>query len=370
MHNLQRYFIVISLVICSLELAGQIKIYSDEGLKQEIRENIDSLYNYNFDALDEDYNLYNNKFPDYPFPDLYYTLGLYWKYFPITPSSPFEKTYLKKLKNAIRTSEKILKKRGDDTEMSFFHLMSRLFIMQYYADNGMSSEVVSHIKPAYKMITSGFDYTNQLVDFHFTTGVYNYYREYYPQKYPMYKPVAFFLPDGNATEGLNQLKYNWQHGVFLHAESLFFLTYIYFYFERNYSEALFYSNHLIRDYPRNWLYRIYHIQILLMLKKYDEAQVHIEILEQNRHSNDFYHLAARLYRGILAEKTERNYYKAAQFYQEVLSGFGKYGDFTNSYKSVAYFGLSRIYKDSNKKLSKDYRKKAEHLSVFSHITFD
>jgi len=370
MHNFHRFFIITLLGICTLQSAGQMKIYSDNSLKQEIRGNIDSLYNNNFDAMEGDYNAYSSQTPDYPFPDLYYALGLYWKYFPITPSSPNEKTYLKKLKSAIRISEKNLKRNDNDIEISFFHLMSRLFIMQYYADNGMSSEVVSHIKPAYKMVTYGFDYTNQLVDFHFTTGVYNYYREYYPQKYPIYKPVAFFLPDGNAAEGLKQLKYNWQHGVFLHAESLFFLTYIHFYFEQNYSEALFYSNHLISDYPKNWLYRIYHIQILLMLKKYDQAEMHIQVLEQNRHSNDFYHLAARLYMGIVAEKKEKNYYKADKYYQDALSGFEKYGNFANSYRSVAYFGLSRIYQDSNKKLSKDYRKKAEHLSVFSHITFD
>ena len=265
----------------------------------------------------------------------------------------------------------MLKKDENNPEAIFFHLMSRIIIMQYYADNKLSSKLIPHLGPAYKMITKGFDLTNDITDFNFSTGVYNYYREYYPKAYPVYKPVALFFPDGNAELGLKQLEQNWQDGVFLSSESLFFLTYISLYFEKDYKQALKYVKYLDEEYPNNLLYVSYNLQTLLLLNKYNKAKKEISRLESIPHENDFFKIAAKVYYGIIYEKKDKDFIKAEKYYKEALSQLKEYGGFANSYSSFAYFGLSRIYNlKKDKKTARKYHKKAIELATYPHITFN
>lgn len=353
-----------------MNLGAQTYMLKDTLLVKKVKQSIDSIYDYNFNSSDETYNELRTKYPHHPFPDLFYSINLYWKYFPITPGSPHEPIYLEKLNSSIDKSEQLLEKDENNPEAIFFHLMSRMLIMQYYADNNLSSKVLTHLGPAYKMVIKGFEMTDDLADFNFSTGVYNYYREYYPRVHPAYKPVAYFFPDGNAQLGLKQLEFDWHHGVFLHPESLFFLTYINLYFEKDYRKALKYAKQLGKEFPNNLLYVSYNLQTLLLLNKYNKINKSISKLENFPHENDFFKIVAKIYRGIVCEKKEKDFAQAEQYYSEALTQLEKYGDFANTYSSIAYFGLSRIYSSTDTKIARKYQKKALDLAIYPHINFN
>lgn len=354
----------------TFNLDAQSYFLSDTLFVKRVEKNIDSIYNYNFELVDNIYTELLRKYPNHPFPDLFYSTSLYWKYFPIIPGCSSEELYLKKINSAIDKAEKMLEKNENNPEAIFFHLMSRMLIMQYYADNSLSSKVVTHLGPAYKMVSKGFELKNNLSDFNFSTGVYNYYREYYPKTHPVYKPFAYFFPDGDAKLGLKQLEYNWQHGVFLHSESLFFLAYINLYFEKDYRNALKYVKQLEKEFPNNLLYISYNLQTLLLLNKYNKANTLISKLENSPHENDFFKITAKIYRGIICEKKEKDLKKAEKLYSEALHQLEKYGAFANTYSSIAYFGLSRIYNHTDKKIARKYQKKALELAIYPHINFN
>ena len=61
-------------------------------------------------------------------------------------------------------------------------------------------------------------------DFYFFTGVYNYYREAYPEAYPVYKPLALLFPKGSKTKGLEDLLIASKNSIFLKAEAFSFLS--------------------------------------------------------------------------------------------------------------------------------------------------
>lgn len=368
--KLMKRLLIFIFFLQSLNLFAQSYFLSDTINVKKVEKCIDSIYNYNFNDVEQIYFELCKKYPDHPFPDLFYSTNLYWKYFPITTGNYPEALYLEKLNSAIVKAEKLLEKNEDKPESIFFHLMSRLLIMQYYADNNLSSKVISHLGATYKMLTKGFELGGDLSDFNFSTGVYNYYREYYPKAHPVYKPFAYFFPKGDAQLGLKQLEYNWQNGAFLHYESLFFLVYINLYFEKDYREAYQYIKMLEKDFPNNLLYTSYHVQILLLLKKYDKLDDLISKLENNPHENDFFKTTAKLYRGIITEKKYKDFVKAEKQYIQVINQFKKYGDFANSYSSVAYFGLSRIYNTTDKKVARKYQKRALELAVYPHINFN
>lgn len=366
---MRHVLIVIFLFQVSL-LAAQPYFLSDTVDARNIKKEVDLIFDFEFQNTDSVYSDLTQKYPDHPLPDLFYSFQIYWKHFPITPSSNYETMYLSKLKSSIEKGEKMLEISPNNYEVIFFNLLSRMLILQYYADNKLSSKLIPHVRPTYRLVVKGFELTNELVDFNFSTGVYNYYREYYPEAHSVYKPIAFFFPEGNAKKGIKQLKHSWKNGVLLHSESLFFLTYIHLYFEKDFSKGLTYAKQLDKEYPNNPLYITYHLQSLLLMNRYKKADELICRIETLSHQNDYFKIIAGVYRGIICEKRDKNLIKAEKYYLEALLNLKKYGEFANTYSSIAYFGLSRIYQLKDKELSKKYKKAALDLAIYPHINFD
>lgn len=362
-----RFFAVL-LFFLSFNCFAQQSILNDTSYVNELREQINDLYNFNFVHSNSVNDNMLKQYPDHPFPDLYYSLTLYWKYFPITTESTHEPEFLSKLNSSILKAEKRFEEKETD-ETVFFNLMGRMLLMQYFADNQASSNLISQLKPSYKMLVKGFDLQDSFSDFKFSSGVYNYYREFYPKTHPIYKPVAYFFPKGDAKKGIKLLENNSKHGTFLHKESLSFLVYISMYFEQDYKMTLKYSKKLTKDNPNNLLFLSYHIQTLLLQKKYSKAKELIPQLK-DKHSTDFFIALSNLYLGIIAEKKDKNFLDAKNYYLKSLQLLSKYGNFANTYNSISYFGLSRIYSTSDIKKSNGYRKKANKLVIFPHINFD
>ncbi len=354
----------------TISLTAQESILSDSVFMLRLKTEVDSIYNFQYKNSEKTYIELEEKHPDHAFTQLFYALMLYWKYFPITPESEYHDEYINRIENAILAAENILDEDKNNTESIFFNLMSRMFIMQYYADNQMSSKVIPHLSRSYKMITSGFDLKEDMTDFYFTTGIYNYYSEAYPKAHPIYKPIAYFFPKGNIELGLQQLEYNWKNGSFLGTESLFFLIYINLNFEANYSAALHYLKPLNDSYPNNPLYISYRIKTLLMLKEYELASEYILKLKQMKTKNDYFLIVSEIYEAVILEKRNHNQTKAATKYAKAVQSLEKYGNYGNAYSSFAFYGLSRIYSEKDKKKAKEYRKIADDLAVYPHINFD
>ena len=61
-------------------------------------------------------------------------------------------------------------------------------------------------------------------DFYFFTGLYNYYREAYPEAHPIYKVLAFLFPRGDREKGSAELQNAGANSIMLKAEAYSFLV--------------------------------------------------------------------------------------------------------------------------------------------------
>ncbi len=360
----------IYLLLTSFLIHAQKSILSKPEILKEIEVELDRLYNFNFDSAWQFENKLETSYPKSPLPPLFTATKMYWQYFPITPNSPYHNAFVQNIDLSIGKSEKMLSNDKNNSEAAFLNLMARLLIMQYYSDNHESSQVLPHVRRAYAMVRKGFDLTNTITDFNFSTGLYNYYREAYPEKHPVYKPVAYFFRKGDKSLGIKQLEHNWKHGVFLDAESLSFLVFISLNFEENYKKSARYTRELYKSYPDNPLYISYRIRTLLLLERYHRAEQLIEELESKSDGNDFFRMMVKVYQGIVEEKKNKNPEFAEKLYLEAIELGKNYQPFANDRISYAYFGLSRIYENTNPKKSKEYRERAKSLSSYMHLNFD
>ncbi len=344
------------------------QILTDTASFKIIERCIDDIYNYRFTEADSKCNLLNNKYPGHPVLRLLHGMIIYWQNYPMLPGSAYEKVYIDDMLTSIHQSER-KDSREDDSESLLVNLCARGMLLQYYAEIENTSETFPLAKSTYPHIRKAFKYTSSYYDFNFFAGLYNYYREAYPEAYPIYKAFAFLFPRGNKEEGIRQMQIAARYSLLLKAESFSFLAWISSSFEHNFQLATNYSKMLHDLYPYNTEYQTEYIRNLLLTKRYEEAEALINSGNKEI-KNPFFLAVFEIFTAILNEKEYKNNKMAQQLYEKGLRDISPFSTFGNEYAAYAYFGLSRISEaKGDKKNRKAYHKKASDLAVFKNIDF-
>lgn len=362
-------YISLFIVLNSVTITINAQILKDTASLRLVKDGIEDIYNFRFDEAREVCRKLNLAYPGHP--DIFLIRGMitYWEHYPLIPSSPARAMYEKDMRRCIELCEE-KNNTKDDAEYLLANLSARGMLLLFYADNDISKEVFPLAISTYQYIRRSFDYTSAYTDFYFFTGLYNYYREAYPEAYPAYKALAFLFPKGDRLKGMKDLHIAARNSILFKAESASFLSAICLSFENNYGQAYEHSKYLHELYPDNIQYLSVYIKNILLMKYYDEAEIHLKYLSA-RNINSYHKSQLAIYNGILQEKKYYNNKIAEQYYLEGIAGMAIFGYFGNEFAAYGYFGLSRISKlngDTNTR--KIYLKKAIELAEFEKVDFD
>jgi hypothetical protein len=355
---------IVSLTIAVNPAKGQV--LKDTATFRMMCKGVDYIYNMQFTKAREVFREVARIYPDHPIIYVYKGLITYWENYPLTPASPQKEAFEKDMEKAISICDKY-PNLENDPEYLLANIGARGLLLLFYADNDLTKEVIPLASSTYQYVKLSFNYTKTYADFYFITGLYNYYREAYPDAHPVYKSIAFLFPKGDKARGLKEMQYASKNAVVLKAESFSFLSGIYISFENNFDKAYQYSKALYDLYPRNLQYISMYIKNLLLVKRYDEAENLIKKYI-DRNDNNFFNGQLLIYNGILSEKKYRDYRQAQLYYNNGIKELESYGEIGTETMAYGYFGLSRITAD--KHLRKDYRKKAIDLAAFKNVNFD
>lgn len=344
------------------------QIFSDSASLYLIKDGADKLYNFQFREAEESFHKVSLNYPGHPANLLLSALMKYWRNYPLLQSSQISKGFVNDLELCIELCES-KEHQGDDEEYLMVNMCARGMLLLYYSDNGISSDVFKLAATTYPYIRDALDKTSEYADFYVFTGLYNYYREAYPEAYPIYKALAFLFPGGDKKKGLEQLKLAGQNSIVLRAEAYSFLSYILTNFENDYTRSTETSKILYELYPVNPQYKIAYIKNLLLSRKYDEAELVINT-KGDGHGNRFYGAQLHICEGILQEKKYFNNKLAVQYYERGLREIASFQNYAREYSAYAYFGLSRISESNDENARKEYRKKALDLASFKNVNFD
>ena len=354
-------------ILSTLSLNAQL--LRDTTTLKLVKQDIDYIYNLQFEKAQEVYTKIVNTYPQHPIGYLLKGMMNYWENYPLLHTSQSHVSFEEDMRECIKLSE-LNEKPEDRAEYLLADLCSRGFLLLFYDDNDLIMEVTPLTISTYKYIRRSFDFTSGCTDLYYFTGLYNYYREEYPKMYPVYKSLVFLFPPGDLDAGIKQLQTAALSAVVLRAESAIVLVGTFLGFENNLQQSTYYCKTLHDNYPANGIYLEMYIRNLLLMKKYDEAEKLISESSVTEGSN-FVRAQLTILNGLLREKKYNDYKLARQYYNKginELSLFGKYG---NEYTAYAYFGLSRITTyDDEKHTRKIYRKEAMKLAEFKKIDFD
>jgi hypothetical protein len=369
--NLRLIFLQLTLLI-PISVLTSTQAWSQNGLsiKPEevrlIRQAIDSIYNMNFAAADPVIKKLDERIPDYPGVTLLKAFYYNWKHKPIkTGSMPFEK-FEYYLGQTIELAAKRLDEDDEDVEGIFFSLSANSFLAQLYADNQLTMKALGAAKNSYGYVKEGFDLIEEFPEFYFPCGIYNYYRERYPEEHPFYKPFLWIFRSGDKAEGLRMLKLGAEKGIFTKAESLTYLYHIYLHYERKPEVGMEYIQKLHRQYPGNLTYTFLLVENMLYLNQYKSAYAHIEDLLYS--SNDFYRYTGYIFDGWYQEKYKNDAEAARRAYEHAVTLSEASNVGTLHHESLLYLGLGRVYESLNMKdEAKESYKTSVKMAEYSHI---
>lgn len=365
-----RYSIPILILLFFLKpLSGQKNLLESPETLVYVKNGLDAIYSFDFSEGDANISLVQEKYPDHPAVPFMKALKIYWENFPLIPDHQKSEEFSVLMENCIDLSRSRLEENPEDMEAIFFDLFGRAFYVMFWADNGKPGKVIPHLNTLYKHTREGFSLMEVFNEFYFTTGLYNYYIEAYPEKHPAYKSIVSLFQDGDMTLGLKQLQYCAENTIFLRVEAKLFLSLLYLNYENDPDSSSIFASELYTEFPNNPFYAGKYLEILIYNEKYFFAPVILKRLRDQDHP--FALMQYKLFSALILEKTENKYSEARKLYEEALELSLEYGYFTNHYSAIAYMGIGRYFQQKgNTSKARKYFRMAEKNTTYDYVLDD
>lgn len=347
-------FLYLVLFLFPISLQAQ-KLIDQPVSVEKVQKVVDYIYGFQFAKAESAIKQLEPKIGRHPAYSLLQALQMYWQYYPLQQDTKPHYEYEKLLLITADRAGEILKKDKDDVEGVFFSLAAYGYLTSYYADKGNLLKTINYAKKSYSFLQEGMDLKNKYEEFYFTTGLYNYYREKYPENHAAYKPFIWFFQSGDKEEGIAQLNKAANQAVFTRTEALNYLYHIHLHYESNPQEAFQYTKRLHGNYPDNEVFLIFYIENLLALEKITNV---IPLIEKIDRQEPFYRLTRNLFEGMVEEKFFKKQDEALQKYASAV----KYAQDANTdvdhYIAQSYAGMARCYdaKGMQDKARANYKK--------------
>lgn len=364
---MKKHFIFLLICLLSGTWAGaQVSYLNRPDLLDQVDSCLQHTYNFSFQKARVFQQELARTTPRHPAPPFLEALIVYWENFPLHPKDAASDRFINLMNRSIRYAENYTENQRTHLEGVFFDLFCRAFKAMFWADNGKAGKVAPDLRTMYKHTKEGFDLKEQFSEFYFSTGLYNYYIEAYPEAHPVYKPMLSFMHKGDKRAGLLQLNHSINHTMYLKVEAMLFMSLIQLHFENDLNTAAIYAERLIREYPRNLYYQGHLVIILLHQHRYQRVQ---EVLDSMRTQNDAYSEMIRTTaQAFMAEKVSKNDRVAGKRYLTVIDLADTFGPFANKYKAIGYMGLSRLNAEKGLRgEARRYARKASHHTAYNFI---
>ena len=322
-----------------------------------IKKGMNYIYNYEFQKSQKVIGQLEASMEKSAVPDLMKALQVFWRHYPVFQKDEELELYQSYLNKSYLRSLEVLSLDPDNPEAIFMAMASQGLIAESYAESGRSFRAVRAAKRAYNYIKYGTRKMRSFEEFYLSTGLYNYYREYYPEAHPIYKPFMSFFMKGDKEVGIQQLEYAAKNASISHVIAKYYLSYIYMRYEYVPSEALRQGKNLHQSYPNNDLFSAIYLESLIINNIYNNVTVDLaNKLQANR--SPYLKIYGVLFMGIIEEKKNKDLSRAEKLYRQSLEIIDRYEMEQSHLEAYAYLGLGRIYQVKKDPQARDYFKES------------
>ncbi len=338
---LRTSYLLLSLCLTFQNAIGQdLPLFNNEELLAMVDRGGDLIYNGYHDSSLQVIDSIEARLPGHPIAPMMRAMNIAWKDQPMRTTRPLFAEHQKELNNTQAAADKILLERPDDLEAKFFNMTVHGLQAEYYATEGSYIKAMGHAQKTYALIKETMEETDKSPEFYFLAGLYNYFREMYPERHPIYKPLMWFFKSGDVQRGLTQLDSAVYHSKIVKIEAGLYLSYIYLRYENRPDSAETILKHLHGLYPNNSYFQAKLVECLVLQEKYEQALPFIQNMMD--HEVPYYQLCGLTYQAIYFEKVLSSNSRAEKYYEMAIEKGEEIKDRGEYYRSLSYLGLGRI----------------------------
>lgn len=336
---------------------AQVSILNNKEAEPIIQDALFHIYNFEFDQAQISIKELKTKIHHHPAVYFLESMCIYWEMVPVTAAHPKFGQYEKLLEKTLLQSEEYLKYPKTKLEATFFKLASHTSLAVAHVKAGDYGQSLLEVRKTYSNMKFAFAHVKNLSEFYFTSGLYFFYAEQYPETHPYYQPFMWFFEKGNKQLGIEYLKKGAEVATFTSTECNYFIAHIYLKYYNRPDLALIYTTKLIEQYPNNLFYLARHIEALTFLNKHDEALKHIVKLQMGK--KELYQFLVETFKGeIYYQKGQLD--ESTKHFNNAYFLAQKLKRQTSDYLAFVYMGYAKIYfEQKNKKLFNYYLDKLE-----------
>ncbi len=236
-----------------------------------ITKGIKEIYNIQFEDAQKTFDLVQKKYPKHPAGKFFSAMIIWWKITLDRDNESFDELFVERLEEVIDFCDNILDDDPNNVDAIFFKGGALGFRGRLYALRKAWFKAALDGKDALPLVFQAHKIDPDNEDVKLGFGIYNYYAEAIPEKYPFIKPAMIFFPNGNKSKGIEQLKVAAKKAKYAGIEAQFFLMTLYYQFEQDYTESLKYAKPLHENFPNNPIFEKYYGRLFIKKNNYKKA---------------------------------------------------------------------------------------------------
>ena len=237
--------------IPSIAFAQDESLIEDPEVQVVIKAGLDELYNLRFREAEVHFNQIDASYPKHPIGPFLLSLTTWWEILLDLNDTSRDEVFFDAMDDVIKRSDRLLKQDPENMDAMFFKGAALGFRGRLRSNRGDWFKSAMDGKKAMNYVLAVADNNEDNDDYVFGRGIYDYFADVVPQKYPFVRPVMAFFPDGDRANGIALLERTATSGNLIQTEAAYFLLQINYIFESNYSESVRWADWLRENYPDN-----------------------------------------------------------------------------------------------------------------------
>ncbi|MCC5919624.1 MAG: hypothetical protein LAT68_05035 [Cyclobacteriaceae bacterium] len=360
------FFVVLFFHLCINEGRAQVAIYNSETAKETIRPVLTQIYSGDFQSAEKMIKGLEAKFSGHPLIPFLRAMLMQNKYYPLKADHPQSEKYVKYLYETITNADRLKDKPEFEYELPFFYLSAYGYLAKHYGDQGSYTSAISRAQKAYDQLKKGFELTDVFAEYYFSTGLYQYYREKYPEVHPIYKSMVWVFPSGDKANGLKNIKIARDEAIFTSTEATIYLGHLYMRYENEPSKSFKYYRELTEDFPKNQVFAMSYCENLWLLGRHAELKDAMMVMKDSE--NAYFSKIYNMYNHLLDVYSQKKPLSENKL-TIMTEAFDEFADRGNHPKSIIYLAYARAYQsEGNSTLQKKYAKLAKSNAAYAHIS--
>lgn len=212
---------------------------------------ISAVYNLEFPEATKEFNEMVRLRPDHPAGHFFLAM-VDWEQIAIDiDNESYDDAFYDKLDQVIDVCNKRLKDNSDDVTALFFKGGAIGFRARLRANRDHWLRAANDGRLALPIIQKIRELQPDNYDVLLGTGIYDYFAEVAPEKYPILKPIMIFFPNGDKKRGIESLRLASEKAKYAAVEAAYCLMQVYYSYEHKPANALPLAIRLHARFPNN-----------------------------------------------------------------------------------------------------------------------